>query len=459
MSYDINDFQGGYPGQASSNYGSDWRSGDDILGPQLLSPSDNETGPPESDRFDGTHPAVSSYVPRRPFLETNRSIPLDLRIEIQSANVTRKLESGSRELKKASVIFERKIRAHERGPPVPLLIQVETDEATEALVWAIRIANNRPPGPNDLQYMQYAQFVDLVHVVWQYKFIIRDKLQDIAESIKGTYWRSPGDISWNPSIVSSPTSSRSSPTGPLNNPTPSTTCYEAWMLLASLFKWEDVFREASREVILDNDCGKSYPAPGHGRLPQVLQDDVLRNRQDMKAIIKEFADTLTIGKGLQASNAVCRATFEIRNGLNKHGINLTLKCAHSPAQLLRILNHLLDDRFRTSLGDPELPPDVSSHAPQRRGSAASNHRQPGVGREGQLVTAIEGRILRIVKEKLSNDRRKVELEVNISAAELKELDRVYDSFRTKFGELKSRLHGLDLHDYHDLWRNHLGSNV
>ncbi|KAF8544397.1 hypothetical protein BDD12DRAFT_816174 [Trichophaea hybrida] len=313
--------------------------------------------------------------------------------------------------------------------------------------------------------MQYAQFVDLVHVVWQYKFMIGDQLQDIAESIKGTFWQSPEEISWNPSFVSSPTSSSSFPSGPLNNPTPSTTCYEAWMLLASLFKWGDVFREASREVILDNDCDKFYPAPGHGRLPQVLQDDVLRNRQDMKVIITRFANNLTIGNGLQASNAVCRATFEIRNGLNKHGINLTSKCAHSPAQLLHILDQLLDDRLRTSMGDPELPLDVPSHAPQRRGSAASNHRQPGggaVGREGQLVTFIEGRILRYgsqVKEKLNNDWKRGEQEVNISAAELKELVRVYDSFRTGFGELKSSLYGLDLHDYQNLWRNHLGSNV
>jgi len=187
----------------------------------------------------------------------------------------------------------------------------------------------------------------------------------------------------------------------------------------------------------------------------------------MEAAIKGFADTLTSGEGLQPSNAVFRATWEIRNGLNKHGIKLASKESHSPAQLLHVLGQLLDGRFPTSLGGPDPPSDAPSHV-RRRGSAASNHRQSAggaVGREGQLVTAIEVGILRFgsrVKEKFGTERRRGELEANVcnlSPAELKELDAVYDGFRTAFKELKTQLHGLDLNDYRDLWRNHMESEV
>jgi len=270
MSNDINDFPGGYPGHGSSSYGSDWRSGDGSLGDRLLSQSDNETAPHESEPFESAQPPVASYAPRRPGprLEINRSITTgeDLRIEIRSTNVIRKLRLGSRPLKDASVVFRREIRAHERRPPVPLLIQVETDEATEALEWAIRIASGEHPGASELQY---AQFVELVHIVWEYKFMV--KLGGIADFIR-TYWQSPGETSGNASVIGTPVSPRSSPTASQDNSTtPPTTCYEAWMFLACLFGWGDIFQEASREVILDNDCDKFYPAPGHNRLPRILQ--------------------------------------------------------------------------------------------------------------------------------------------------------------------------------------------
>jgi hypothetical protein len=81
------------------------------------------------------------------------------------------------------------------------------------------------------------------------------------------------------------------------------------------------------------------------------------------------------------------------------------------------------------------------------------------------VTAIEVGILRFgsrVKEKFGTERRRGELEANVcnlSPAELKELDTVYDGFRIAFRELKTQLHGLDLNDYRDLWRNHMKSKV
>ena len=273
MSNNINDFRGGYPGHGSSSYGSDWRSVDGSLGDQLLSQSDNETAPHESEPFESAQPPVASYAPRRPGprLETNRSITTgkDLCIEIRSrsTNVIRKLTLGSRPLKDASVVLRKEIRAHKQQPPVPLLIQVETDEATEALEWAIRIASGEHPGASELQY---AQFVELVHIVWEYKFIF--KLRGIPDFIRSTYWRSPGETSGNAFVICNPVSPRSSPTASQDNSTtPQTTCYEAWMFLACLFRWGDIFQEASREVILDNDCDKFYPTPGHNRLPRILQ--------------------------------------------------------------------------------------------------------------------------------------------------------------------------------------------
>jgi hypothetical protein len=271
MSNDINDFPGGYPGHGSSSYGSDRRSGDRYLGDKLLSQSDNETAPHESEPFESAQPPVASYALRHPGprLEINRSINTgnDLCIEIRSTNVIRKLTIGSRPLKDASVVLRRKIRAHGQRPPVPLLIQMETGEATEALEWAIRIASGDHPGASELQY---AQFVELVHIVWEYKFIV--ELRGIADFIRITHWRSPGETSGNAFVIGTPVSPRSSPTASHDNPTTlQTTWYEAWMFLASLFGWGDIFQEASREVILDNDCDKFYPAPGRNRLPRILQ--------------------------------------------------------------------------------------------------------------------------------------------------------------------------------------------